>query len=106
RKGAWLPLDLFCKYVVRELKKRKNPTSNLLTGMYWEQTQAQQIMTFLASRQGMYRTTKAAVGSQRTTKADSKPHAILVCDSIGEKRGFRYNKQGRCTYKKNTPILQ
>lgn len=38
RKGAFLPLDLFCEYVIRELKKRKNPTSNLLSSDYWSQT--------------------------------------------------------------------
>ncbi|RPA71413.1 hypothetical protein BJ508DRAFT_336047 [Ascobolus immersus RN42] len=97
RKGANLPLDLFCEYVLRELKKRKNPTSNLYSGYYWSRTIARQIMVMLASRQGMYRATNASVGNQRTVGMNSKSQSLMVCRSVLEEKGMRpaQNRYGR-----------
>lgn len=106
RKGAYLPLDLFCEYVVRELKKRKNPTSNLISGAYWERTLARQIMVMLASRQGIYHGTRIKPGAigQRTAKMDSSSHAIIVCSDILNAGGFKYKENGRCVPSENCAV--
>lgn len=64
-------------------------------------------MTMLASRQGMYRTTGASSGGQRTSKSDSRPHALLVCRTLIEESAFIPAPEGRYQYQKqekNTPF--
>lgn len=82
RTGAWLPLDLFCEYVIRELKARRNPASNHLGGNFWEKVLARQIMTMLTSKQQMYRETNATTGGTRTTHQDTEPNVRMVFESL------------------------
>lgn len=54
RKGAWVPDDLFGKYVVREIKAKIHPSSNLMSDQHLTETISCQVMSLHASKATMH----------------------------------------------------
>lgn len=80
--SGWMPDDLYGEYVIRENKARIDPSSNALTGGHNRTVHARQIMTYMASRQTMFRTTGATNYYQSSTLANSLSHVRQFADDL------------------------
>lgn len=59
RRGAWVPDDLFGEYVVREIKARIHPSSNIHSDQHLRETISRQVMSLHASKVSMERESRA-----------------------------------------------